>query len=562
MRRLNSLGARLLLAIGLVVVLSVGLTLALGTELTRREVKRATLRDLNRKADLIATLAGFVNPVASLKEQDKLVRRQRERIELVPLSRPSPYLPEGQSRVRAGRPVSGTVEVGGVTYYYAARKLPGLDEPGFVLLQPSRLSAVNARPYVQRLLLAGLVGALFAVLVSFLLARAITRPVRRVAEASRNLGADRSHEPVPEQGPTELASLAASFNDMARQLERARLAERSFLLSVSHELKTPLTAIRGYAEGLQEDALPADEAAETIRREADRLERLVRDLLDLARMNRSEFNVKREPIDLAAIARDTVRRYEQQARSFGVHLEVEALGPAHATGDSDRTLQAVSNLVENALRLTPAGGSVRVVAEGSGIAVDDTGPGLKPEELDRAFERFFLHSRYGGERPVGTGLGLAIVKQLAEGMGGTVEVRSTPGRSTRFLVRLPGGPSAPGSDSQSSSSSQRVWAARSRSGAPPAARPAFWCGCQRRPRAARPTSRRSSVKPLALYTGLYLALTQRARTLDEAERRLPAIATEEVSHEGQADGLAACCGARACARQHRGGEGDHGHAGR
>ncbi|HSL65198.1 MAG TPA: HAMP domain-containing sensor histidine kinase, partial [Gaiellaceae bacterium] len=211
----------------------------------------------------------------------------------------------------------------------------------------------------------------------------------------------------------------------------------SFLLSVSHELKTPLTAIRGYAEGLAEGAVPVDEAADTVAREASRLERLVGDLLDLARMNRSEFSVRREPVDLAVAAREVVRRYEPQARSFGVELEAVADGTAPALGDGDRVLQVASNLVENALRLTPRGGSVRVVAERGVLAVEDTGPGLRPEELPRAFERFYLHERYGRERPVGTGLGLAIVKQLAEGMGGTVAAESKPGRLTRFELRLP-----------------------------------------------------------------------------------------------------------------------------
>ena len=106
-------------------------------------------------------------------------------------------------------------------------------------------------------------------------------------------------------------------------------------------------------------------------------------------------------------------------------------------------LQIVSNLVENALRLTPAGGSVRIVTAPGSIRVEDTGPGLQPEELERAFERFYLHSRYGRERPVGTGLGLAIVKELAEGMGGSVAVESTPASSTVFTVRLPHGVAAP-----------------------------------------------------------------------------------------------------------------------
>jgi signal transduction histidine kinase len=131
-----------------------------------------------------------------------------------------------------------------------------------------------------------------------------------------------------------------------------------------------------------------------------------------------------------------VRRYQPQADAFGVTLSAVADGPSPAIGDADRVLQVVSNLVENALRLTPAGGEVRVVARAGELRVEDTGPGLGDEEREHAFERFYLHERYGRERPVGTGLGLAIVKELTEAMGGTVRVESTPGRETVFTVSL------------------------------------------------------------------------------------------------------------------------------
>src|SRR5205085_8361169 len=162
------------------------------------------------------------------------------------------------------------------------------------------------------------------------------------------------------------------------QLTRAREAERQFLLSVSHELKTPLTSIRGYTEALSDGAVTVDEAVGVISSEADRLDRLIRDLLDLARMNKSEFSVHREPVDLAEVARDVVHRYEPQARVFGVSLESVAPEPAPALGDHDRIVQVLSNLVENALRLTGATGSVRVDAEPRLLHDSQPGPGLRP----------------------------------------------------------------------------------------------------------------------------------------------------------------------------------------
>ncbi|HEX6702043.1 MAG TPA: HAMP domain-containing sensor histidine kinase [Gaiellaceae bacterium] len=436
MIRLDSLRTRLFAAIVLIVVLSVGLSLLLGALLTRREVEKATLRGVANQADLLAARENqAVLPFARLPAYRDALARQGELVINARLDGSSPWVPRDKiAPIRAKKRVQGTETVNGTRYFYAARFV---HPKALVLVRPTRLGATASRPFVENLILAAFVGAVLAAIVAYLLARAISRPVDVVAKASRRAAASLAPEPVPVEGARELALLAESFNQMARQLTKARAAERQFLLSVSHELKTPLTAIRGYAEGLADGAFDPQGAAETIAQEAERLERLVRDLLDLARVNRTDFSFRTESIDLGVAARETVRRYETQARSFGVTLEAIAPDTAPALGDSDRTLQIVSNLVENALRATPPGGTVRVIAEPGAIAVEDSGPGLQPDEVPRAFERFFLYSRYGGERPVGTGLGLAIVKELTEGMSGSVQVESEPGGVTRFVVRLP-----------------------------------------------------------------------------------------------------------------------------
>jgi signal transduction histidine kinase len=195
-----------------------------------------------------------------------------------------------------------------------------------------------------------------------------------------------------------------------------------------------LTAIRGYAEGLADGAFDDEEAARVIGLEAGRLERLVRDLLDLARMQRSEFSVRSEPVDLAEIAREVVLRHEAAARGFDVSLTAEG-AETWVDADNDRLLQVASNLTENALRETPSGGSVTVRVEPGLLAVSDTGPGIPPEDVPHAFERFYLYDKIGKDRPVGSGLGLAIVKQLVTAMGGTVHVRSSSAGTT-FEVRL------------------------------------------------------------------------------------------------------------------------------
>src|SRR4029079_14831600 len=138
--------------------------------------------------------------------------------------------------------------------------------------------------------------------------------------------------------------------------------------------------------------------------------------------NKTDFSVHNSEIDLAEVADDAVRRYQPQADAFGVTLTTVSDGPSPAVADADRVLQVASNLVENALRLTPAGGEVRVGAKPGLLRVEDTGPGLDAGDREHAFELFYLHERYGRERPVGTVLGLAIVKELTHAMGGSVAV--------------------------------------------------------------------------------------------------------------------------------------------
>jgi len=444
--RRYTLRTNLFVAIVLVVVLSIGLMLAVGSVLTRRAVERATLKDVAHQADLLAARESVsIFPCIRLKDIRPYFSRQNEIAACVSLARPSKYLPPKlQAVLQKKKRHNGTIRIGGTTYFYAARPASSQKNTReLVLLRPKSLGNTAFYPFLVGLLIAAGAGIALAALAAFLLARRIARPVRRVVDATRHLAEERDPEPVPIEGAYEIASLARAFNEMAEQLARARAAEKQFLLSVSHELKTPLTAIRGYAEGVADGAFDMNEAVETISVEAARLERLVRDLLDLARMNRTDFSIHREQLDLATIAREAVRRYEGQAREFGVTLEAVSPAPAPAIGDPDRMLQVTSNLVENALRLTPRGGVVRASAASATLSVEDTGPGLRREDLPRAFERFYLHSRYSSDRPVGTGLGLSIVKELTQGMGGSVDVESTPGQGTRFTVRLP---DAPGDD--------------------------------------------------------------------------------------------------------------------
>ncbi len=433
--RARSLRTQLLAAIAVVVLLAGAISLAVGAVLTRRAVDRSILQDVAQQADLLAERERVaLLPLGHLESLRPFLERQHERAIVAALNRPSKYLSsDAVDDLRTDRRSNGTLSADGDDWFYAARPVAGR---ALVLLRPRVSGAAAWRPYLEGLLIAAAIGMALAAAVSLLLARRIARPLRRVADATVKLAAGEAPHTVPAEGAAELVSLAESFNHMATELEHARDAERAFLLSVSHELKTPLTAVIGYAEGLADGTVNAQEAAATIGKEAARLDRLVRDLLDVARLNRHEFSVRREDVDLAEIAAECARRHEAQAAVYEIDLVVDASAGAWACGDADRVLQALSNLVENALRVSPAGGKVRVVARPGVLSVEDDGPGLRPEEIPHAFERFFLYSRYARTRAVGTGLGLAIVDELARAMGGVVDVRSQSGK-TRFSIRLP-----------------------------------------------------------------------------------------------------------------------------
>jgi signal transduction histidine kinase len=435
--RLNSLRAQLFTAIGVILLLSAVLTFGVGGLLTRQAVDRVTLRDLSHQADLLKRREQTdILPLARLPELKPYLARQNEEVHILnSLGSDSPYASEETLRkLRANQAVDGSITIAGTSNYFAARPV---DRKAFVLLRPHRNASADWLPFLNAIAIAAAAGMLLAGLISLLLGRLITRPLDRVALASRALAERGASDPVPVEGAKELRSLATSFNEMATQLSDAREAEKAFLLSVSHELRTPLAAVRGYAEALADGAIAPREVAETIGREALRLERLVGDLLDLARVSQSEFSIHLAPLDLDEVAREALQRFQAQAKSFGVELEYVSSGAAPALGDHDRLLQVASNLIENALRVTPAGGSVQIAVAAGMLTVEDTGPGLSLDELPRAFERFFLYSRHASERSVGTGLGLAIVKELVDGMKGAITVTSEFGKGTSFTLRLP-----------------------------------------------------------------------------------------------------------------------------
>jgi len=426
----KTLRGRLFAYLGLAVAVSSVLTVLVAGILSRRYVERQALRNLERQA----LVAAAVLDAGSAEAARRLTLFFRAQGDLLLTPETEPGRGAGlRSVLLATGDRAGSAEFLGRKVLFAVAD----SSLGPVVLARPSQGGSDWRPYVVILVLAGAGGAVVAAGLSYFLARRLSRPLRQMSDASRRLAAGEPEVRVPVEGDDELGALSASCNEMAGQLATAREAERTFLMSVSHELKTPLTAVRGYAEALRDGAAAPQEAGEVIGREADRLERLVRDLLDLARLDRRQFSVGREPVDLSDVAHEVRSRYAPRAEEFRVELSVEADAPARAMGDRDRLVQVLSNLVENALRSTPAGGRVAVRAADGLLEVQDTGPGLLPEDIPHAFDRFFLYRKYGADRPLGSGLGLAIVRELVQAMAGTVSVRSEPGAGASFEVRLP-----------------------------------------------------------------------------------------------------------------------------
>jgi len=430
----RSLRARLFVGIAATLAVSTIVMLAVGAALTRRSLDNDARRSLSRQADLIRAQHAATPLPRGETTLGRFLATEQERLAILTPQQAELLLPaDAAATLRSEGRADGTVDIRGESFLYAARLGSG---DAIVLLRSARNQSDDWRPFLVGLAVAALIGAVLAAVVAFLLARAVARPVTRVAAASRRLAEGESPDPLPIEGSTELRQLSAAFNELSEELHRAQDAERAFLLSVSHELKTPLTAIRGHAEGLADGFVSAERAGEVIEREAHRLERLIRDLLDLARLRRRSFDVTLVPVELGEVASEAVARHGLQAQAYGVDLELRVEPPAGAIADAGRTLQALSNLVENAIRCTPRGGKVEIVASSGRLAVLDDGPGLEPADLERAFERFYLWDRYGADRPVGSGLGLAIVAELAAAMGGRVTVESAPGEGSAFTLDL------------------------------------------------------------------------------------------------------------------------------
>ncbi len=369
-------------------------------------------------------------------------------------------LPRSESAlaaVRSGRDAYETVRVNGERVRLYSSPLV-VDGQVAGVVQVGRSLGFADRALSQLRLLAGLgllIALSLAVLGVSLMAGATLRPLDRLIRTAESIGSSRdlSRRVEPPGSDDEVGRLAVTFNRMLSrlqssdaQLREALESQRRFVADASHELRTPLTAIRGNAGMLRQVAemSPEDraEAIEEIHREAERMSRLVGDLLALARADAGR-ELKWEPVDLTRLVREVAAQAARLADGREVATETPA--PVEVTGDPDALRQLALILLDNAVKYTPPGGRITVRIETSGgdarLTVADTGIGIAPEHLPRIFERFYRADPARTEG--GTGLGLAIAHWVAEQHGGCIEVESAPGRGSTFTVSLPADPANP-----------------------------------------------------------------------------------------------------------------------
>ncbi len=297
-------------------------------------------------------------------------------------------------------------------------------------------------PLVQ----AGVVALLLSILLALLISRSVAAPLRQVAGAAQAIAQGQTSTRAPISGPVEVQDLARSFNTMADQVEAAQRSQRELVANVSHELKTPLTSIQGFSQALLDGTASTPEAmahaAGIIYEEAERMRRLVDELLTLARFDAGRMVMAREPVELGPLLQGCAEKLAPQARAAGVLLELDVPEHLFVTGDADRLAQVFTNLLDNAAAHTAGGGKVTVAArqieEGHSVevTVTDTGEGIPAELLPRVFERFYQVDQ-SRQRGRGAGLGLAITKEIVEAHGGTITAESVVGLGSKFTVRLP-----------------------------------------------------------------------------------------------------------------------------
>jgi two-component system, OmpR family, sensor kinase len=388
-----------------------------------------SLSELTRRADLAlgATDVGIISPdgVASGPAASYLTRRDIR------------VLLNGK-RLSVTRTAAGGTEL-----VEAKRTARG---GAVVLATPINEAVASTAQTQSRIVIALIVGVLAALIAGWLLGRWATRSLVETARTARRMAAGERGLRIERRAPSEVADVGDALVSLDTALATSEARQREFLLSISHELRTPITAVRGYAEALADQMIAPTEipaVGRTLVAETERLDHFVADLLELARLEADDFSITLGPVNVRELLEQVNHAWLALAERAGVELAVVSLGgDATITSDARRLRQILDGLVENALRAAPAGTTVllrsSISATSAKFDVMDEGPGLDASDRAVAFDRGALRDRYRDVRPVGTGLGLSIAARLVARLGATIRVGNTDGGGAMFTVTLPG----------------------------------------------------------------------------------------------------------------------------
>ena len=453
MNPLRTVGGRLALALLVVVGGSLAIVYLIVVPLYRSSLVDSRLKDLRHRVEAIAdkprSAPGEVFPSASWIEDEALPSADGARVVVFsapPLVEPVADSNGGTSRDvehdplarRASRSrgiVSAAVTRDGSTYAESAVSLKG---SVLLLATPLHDDLASVSVVRSRVLLAATLATAFAIVLGYVLATLFARRIKRLEAAAERIAGGRFDEPVLDDAPDELGELARAFDRMRLRLASLDRARGEFIANASHELRTPLFSLAGFLELLdtaEVDEATRDEFLAEMRGQVERLTKLATDLLDLSRIDAGRFPVADDPVDLAVAADVLATELGPRASGAGHTLELDLSGPVPARGDELRVLQIGRILAENAIVHTPPGTTVTLAASletgRPTLSVSDDGPGIPAEARDEVFDRFV---RLGGALASGSGLGLAIAREIAELMGGSIELRSRPGSTSFTLV--------------------------------------------------------------------------------------------------------------------------------
>jgi len=365
-------------------------------------------------------------------------------------SKTSPYLPTINDLQKISDKPENQVDIYrdnlGKTWFFTVSRING---PYYLFLSLPRpilpLRTILQDEFLGPLIEAGLIALLTALMISLVMARWIAKPLKIMVKSARSV-AEGNYQSIPLEGPDEVQQLASALNEMSRKVQQSSQSQREFVANVSHELKTPITSIQGFAQAILDGTVNTKgaikKAGEVILNETSRLHRLVTDLLILARLEAGTADLKKESVTINSLLQNTIEKFTIIAEKLKVKLIDEFGANVSVLGDGDRLSQVFSNLIDNAIKFSPPNGNVEIRTYNEGkfilISIKDSGPGIKEDDKLKIFERFYQvdKSRKGGEGR-GVGLGLAITKQIMSAHGGEIWVESDGKNGSTFIVKLP-----------------------------------------------------------------------------------------------------------------------------